>query len=810
MRTRRGLLGLLAGGALALLAGRWVAGRLADRAFLDALGYGELWLLRGTSSALLASLAFLAAGAFAFANLFAVRQSIVSLVLPRQLGDLEIPEAVPTRRLTFAAAALALIVALVFALLPQDWSTALLAWDGVAFGEVEPYLERDLGFYVTWLPWERALQARATVLLVTVGVLVLLAYGATPSIRWGANGLYVSTWVRRHLAVLTGLVVLVIGWDWRLDRYERLSDGSAMWLASATDAHFSIFDHRIALPYLAIVSFASLPIAAVLMWAGWRGYLRLAASMLGALIVLGPVASTLLPLLARGPLSAPGAAERERSYRSVADIYTRRAYGVDLVAGADTSELAVVPLRVVPRAVSGWDPSALRPRADSAEWVAWRGEPAGLEAWTLARARDDEDGRWRLRGFLASSADDAGRPYSSPTVSAEQLGAAWVHPGAGRYALVADASGRIAAPTFASTLQRLVLSWDLQDPRLALRDVPQPRPRLITHRDVRERLQAVVPFLHVGSSITPHLRGDSLYWFADLFVTANRYPLSKALVLDGRAVHYARHAAMAVVQAQTGEVWLVPADQPDPVLQAWLRRLPDLFTPLTALPAWVRDERPPAVDLLGVQATALALSGFQGDTVGRLRVARPDDADPELATGAPVPFAFGPDAALGWALTVDAPTGGPTQGLLVARGGAARRTEFHRWIGPRWTGVLEELQHAADSAGFGRATRGAMRGQVRVVPSDSGPLWVQTHYARADDGAPRVTGVSVLLGERARAGRSLPEAFGLPRPAAALGADAFRARVAQLYDAMRQAQRVGDWRAYADAWESLGRLLGRP
>ena len=37
-RTRRGLFGLLAGGALALLAGRWLAGHYAARAFHEALG----------------------------------------------------------------------------------------------------------------------------------------------------------------------------------------------------------------------------------------------------------------------------------------------------------------------------------------------------------------------------------------------------------------------------------------------------------------------------------------------------------------------------------------------------------------------------------------------------------------------------------------------------------------------------------------------------------------------------------------------------------------------------------------------------
>ena len=90
MRGRRGFLGLLAGGALALLAGRWIAGQYADWALHDALGFGDLWRVKTTTLALLRSGTFAAVAAFAIANLLALRASIVSLVLPSQIGGLEI------------------------------------------------------------------------------------------------------------------------------------------------------------------------------------------------------------------------------------------------------------------------------------------------------------------------------------------------------------------------------------------------------------------------------------------------------------------------------------------------------------------------------------------------------------------------------------------------------------------------------------------------------------------------------------------------------------------------------------------------
>lgn len=816
-RTRRGLFGLLAGGALALLAGRWISGFYADWAFFDALGFGALWEGKAVVYSVLTAGAFVGVAVFAFLNFFAVRQSIVSLVLPQRLGDLEIAEAVPTQRLTVVAVVLALVVAVLFALLPHDWSGAALAWDRLSFRETEPFLERDLGFYVAWLPFERALQQRATVVLVAVGMMVLAAYAATPSIRWNATGLYVSAWVRRHLAVLTGGFVLLVGWDWRIDRYERLSDGSGIWGQVAGQSLFAAYDHRIALPYLGITSFLAAPIAAVLVWAGWRGYLRLTVALLSAMIVAGPVASAMLPLIARGPLSTADARRRERPYLNTSALFTRRAYGVDEIAGADTTPLRTVAITEVGRRISAWDPAALSeivsadPRGGVAAGLAWRATADGLEALVLRHPAEPAPTpeRWTVDALRAPRSDAAGRPYVAPSVGEARLNGVLVYPGATDFALASDTAGRIAAPAFESTIARMALAWDLQDPRLLFRELPGLRPRLVTTRDVRTRVRRVVPFLAAGPTVTPIVRGDSLYWFVELFVTAANYPLSEAVTADGDAVRYAKHAATAIVQAQTGRIMLIPTERPDPVMAYWMRRFPAVFTPLAGAPQWIREEGPPALDVMLVQGRALARVGFQGDSLGPRRLTRPDDADAELDAGAATQFQFGSDQALGWALPVDLPWSGRTLGVLVARGGPVRRTEYHDFAGMGWTAVLSQLQSRADLAGFGRALPDMRRGRVQAIPTSIGPLWIQSYYQWPPDGAPSLAGVVVTTPELTSGGRTLAEALGEPAPSEALAPDAFRERVARLYDAMQAAQRSGDWRAYGDAWVALGRLIGR-
>lgn len=816
MRGRRGLFGLLAGGALALLAGRWIAGLYADWALHAALGFGELWELKVGTQFVLRSSAFVLATAFAFAHLVAVRHSIVSLVLPSQLGGLEIPEAVPTERLTLVAAVLAIVVGVLFALLPIDWSQARLAWDGVQFGEFDPYLERDLGHYVAWLPWERSLQARAMTLTLAVSALVTLLYAATPSVRWTADGLYLSTWVRRHLSVIGGIVVALIGWGWHIDRYERLSPGSGVWLDATTDAVFTAFDHRIALPFRAMAAFATLPIAAVLVYSGWRGHLRSAASMLGALILLGPVASAVLPAVAKRPLSTSEARQRLRPYKNTSALYTRRAFAVDGIRRDSAGQTAIAE-RQLSRAVSAWDPAALEAialdgaRRDSAVALSWATAAEGLEAVVIQQPRVDRGAPWSSIRYVAPSADDAGHPFHSPALGSGRIDGVLVHPGATRSLLVPDLRGDFAAAAFESTSQRIALAWSEQDPRLLVREVPLPRPRLMTQRDVRRRLEVSLPFLEAGPTITPLLRGDSLYWFVELFVTAARYPLSEGVNFNGRELRYAAHAATAVVQAQTGRLIIIPVDDSDPVMRAWQARVGSIFTPLAAAPDWIRQERPPAVDLMLLQGGALARVGFAGDTLGVRQLTRPDDADADLATGAATQFQIDSLGTLGWALPVDIPWAGRTLGILVARGGADRRTEFIEDAGPGWKSVLQRLQGAADAAGFGRSLPNARRGRVQAIPTTQGAAWIQSYYEWPRDGIPRLAGVVVSRRNSTVAARTLAEALGEPsRSSRGLGGDAFRARVAQLYDTMQAALRVGDWRAYGEAWAALGRLLQRP
>ena len=819
MTGKRGLLSLVAGIALALLAGRWLSGRYGEWAFFHALGADAVWRAGLAVETGMRMTVFAGAFVFVFANFYAVRQSIVSLVLPRQLGNLEISEAIPTRRLTLLAFAGALALALLFTLLSHDWTVAALAFNGLPFVEIDPYFERDIGFYVYWLPFERALYSLITIVTLLTAAIVVALYASTPSVRWDERGLYVSTWVRRHLGLLGGLAIALVAWDWRLDRFGLLTDGHGEG-QFIFDAPFGAFDHRVLVPYLMLISFGAIPIAVVFAGAVWHGYLRMALALVTVVIVGGPVARITLPLLAGEKTLTETARVRDRPYAATRILYTRRAFGVDMIVRPDGAMAGRLSKSEMARWVSSWDPAALvryleqERRGTDVAAFAWQTHGSGLEAVLLRAAPADAPPgtRWASDRLLTTVVDVRGLPAASPGAADHGVAGVLVAPGASRYALVADSTGHLAAPPFESTLQRVAQAWDQQNPRLLAMDAPTPRPRLVTHRDVHERLARIVPFLKAGPTVTPIVRGDSLYWVVELFAVAREYPLSVPLTFAGTRAHYVHHAATAVVQSQSGRVMLLAAMAPDPVTRSWMQLFPGLFTTRANAPDWLESALPPATDWALVQGAMLGRTGFPGDTTPVRSLALIDDADADLTGGPVTLFQFDSAGTTAWGIPVLGGTG-TLSGLLTATGGVAPRTEFMTLPSARrWIEVLESLQVAADEAGFGRAVRDSRRGRVQAIPTDSGPAFTQSFYEWPAADPPRLAGVAVLIGDRRTVGRTLAEALGyrVPWTGQELSVDVLRARVAALYDAMGAALRAGDWMAYGEAWAALGHLLGRP
>lgn len=808
MSRRRVLIGALGATALLLVAGRWAAGLYTDFLWYDALGAAEVWRARLATTLSMYLTAFVAAWLFAFANFFAVRQSVVSLVLPRRVANLEIGEQVPGRYLLLAVAALAALASLAVLPSADRWTDVLLARVGVPFRDPDPYFGLDLGFFVYWLPVEMTLHATAVLLLAVVSAVVIGLYALTPSLRWEGGRLQVSSYVRRHLIVLGGVLLLVLAWSYRLEMYQLVARGGG------TGGVFTSVDHRVVVPSTLLLAVVTLGAALVVAWAGWSGQMRLAFLAVSTVILLSVIARSIAPLMARRSIDPDGADARERPYVDTRLSYTRRAYAVDRM-GTDPLGSGFESAAGAAGRVASWDGATLAQAAQRSRRVqvvgggGWSGSGGMLTALLVERSSDGADLRdvWGVGTFDPTSADERGTPArGSAGAAADELLIAEpaAYDSAPGYTVLSDSLSRIVGVEMASTRSRLAHAWALRDFRLLFGELPADRPEIVRRRDVRARVRALAPFLTQGDRVAALVAADSLYWALDLYSVADSYPLSQRFVLLGGERGYLHHAATALVHATSGRVRLVVDRVPEPVTASWVARFPRLFVSARSLTPALQAALPPVIDGARAQALAFGVAGFRRDSSEVRHLPVLDGAD-SSAVRDPI-FASLPERGVSalWPL-LDASD--RVRGLVVAHGGAVRGTN---WLplatdGRRWTNVLDTLRAAERPA----ADNGVVRGPVRVVPVSGRPLYVQSSFQWRPGGSPRLVGVATLGAEGARAGPTLSLALGLPPHAASADPSAreYRARADSLYRTMRDALARGDWPAFGRAFDALGAWL---
>ena len=154
-------------------------------------------------------------------------------------------------------------------------------------------------------------------------------------------------------------------------------------------------------------------------------------------------------------------------------------------------------------------------------------------------------------------------------------------------------------------LQRLAFALRFAEPNIVLSDLISSDSRVLFHRQVRDRVASVAPFLQLDHDPYPAVVDGEIVWILDGYTTTDMVPYSErrdladltryrevsetggvveTAALHGRA-NYVRNAIKATVDAYDGTVTLYVADPDDPLIQAWGRAFPGILTPLSEAPA---------------------------------------------------------------------------------------------------------------------------------------------------------------------------------------------------------------------------------
>ena len=829
MLTRHWVIAAAVAVALFLLIGKAIAGIYVDYRWYAALGAEAVWWARVENLMILRGVSGVVATLFFFGNLYAVRHSVVSLVLPRRVANIEIGEEVPSRYLLLAVIAMSLLFGGLLAFPQDDWtSLALVRW-GQPFREADPYFEYDLGFWTYWLPFEtKLLHVWALIALLAATTVVVFLYALTPSLRWERGTLHVSGYVRRHLSLLGALLIFLLAWSYRLDGLGLLINGTGVGGA------FTSADWKVGVPANFVLAFATAAAAVLVGWAAWTGQMRVAFIAVTAVLVLSLGLRQFLPPLARR-LAGPVDPElRESGYLATRANYTRRAYAVDRIVANDSSgsRLAVKSIHDSYTAISQWDATAIKRAVERRRQgivsgaVGWASDSARLIAVAAQRPSGpdaaDPFTPWTVTRVRAWTSDERGGLIGVNGGGVEEGGAirpVLVYDSASGPLVVSDRDGDVDAPEISRWPSRLAHAWDQQNVRLMFSDVDIREPRMMLHRDVRDRLRMIAPFFWQSAHITPIAFQDSLYWAVHLYSASDYYPLSEHTQLGGEDISYIRHAATALVHGQTGHVTLVADSVLDPIATTWVRRFPSLFVNWSAVPAGVVSNIPPPIESAVAQAASFARVGMRAEPSPAAHLPTTFGGD-TLFGGAWRPLHIvGPDNRLAWSTPLlDAAD--RVRGLIVSVGGTQPVTYWYPLPEPalRWPAVIERLLRGPETPSPPRDVS-LRRGAVHVIPLQGrAAAYVQTTYAWRSDAAPTVARVAVHGAGAARDslafGQFLAEAAGIrggpPDTDAALPPEAFRRRVNELYATMRDALRKGDWPAFGKAYEDLGRVLSVP
>jgi uncharacterized membrane protein (UPF0182 family) len=788
---------ILIGGAVALLIARGLAEVYTDFLWYSSLSATDIWRAKFWSLLTLRFGCTLIATLFVFANLYAVRQSVVSLVLPRRLGNIDIGEEVPREQLTYTAGIASVVMGVLLAWSRSDWSGFLAARVGRPFGESDPYFAEDLAFFVHRLPFELSLFNWALVIVLTVIGIVVLLYALTPSLRWEQGSLYVSGYVRRHLAMLAGTLLLMLSWHYRLEMYSILGAGSG------ADGAFTYFDHRVGIPASLVMFVVTLAAGLTVLWAGWTGQMRVAFAALTGVIIAVLAARQVAPFIAKRAVAERDPLTRERGYEGTRAGYTRRAFGVDRIATAD-STIAFSSLTQAAPFISVWDDGALRRTAERSQpgagvsWQAGDSAMLGIVAPT--------DTRNATHAFLAGAVDDAGGAVRVPRDGGQSPVAVVVADSVARPIVVADSTGRLAAPSLGSALTRFAYALAMQDVRVWFAPATPASAHMVERRSVRARVGALAPFFAQGSTITPIWVADTLAWAIDVYSSSRTYPLSRRIVAAGSERAYFQHAATAIVNSASGRVVFVADSAPDAVAATWIAQFPKLFSRPTALRAGVKEQLPPAIDGARAQANAFGRYGMRGesDVVRHL----PDDDGPDSAlVDLQAPPITLPRTGVTAAVLPLLDRTERIRGLFIAFGGPSHRSAWlpARDPAPLWSESLDRLRAADTTSGTT-----LVRGYARVLPVGNRIVILQPRFDLRASAAPRLLYVSAAFGDSVRSARSVFQLAGRPAATTPISNADFRARVQELYYEMQRASSRGDYARFGRALDALGALLRQP
>lgn len=537
-----------------------------------------------------------------------------------------------------------------------SWEEFLKFLNGTGFGITDPVFGHDVGFYVFSLPFLRTLQSFIWWTLIFTLPATAAMHFFDSAIGWSEDRPTFAPHVKAHLSVIMGFIMFTLAAGYLLKGYVLMfSSRGVVFGASYTDVHAQLPVFKF---LAAVAAVGGILFLINIFVRGWK----LPAIAIGIIVLTAIFAGKVYPFIVQQYQVSPNELVKEEEYIKYNIDFTRKAFDLNTVqdqAFSSADSLTAADLQANVATVQNirlWEPRTLgqtynqiqvirpyysfididvdrylidgrlqqvmlsprelKPGALSAAAQTWQNEHLVFtHGYGLAMSPVAQSTAEGLPQLIIKDIP----PQPSFPELAVQNPAIYYGEQPNDYIVVKSTTQEFDYPKgddnvyttydgtggtdVSSFLHRLAFSWRFASLKLMVSEAVTGDSRIMIHREIKERISNIAPFLKYDHDPYIVLADGRLFWIQDAYTTTGNYPYSQPA---GEGFNYIRNSVKVVVDAYNGDVVFYINDADDPLLKTYRKIFPDLFTPGDQMPEELRRHLRYPEDLFQAQAQTYA------------------------------------------------------------------------------------------------------------------------------------------------------------------------------------------------------------
>jgi uncharacterized membrane protein (UPF0182 family) len=600
--------------------------------WFSSLGYEPVYLtILGTKLAL-----FFCTALFFFIFIFG--NTSLAMRLSPKLSEGSLPwniARISEKASSLSIIIIAAVISIIFGIIAQsNWQVVLEFFNGQFFSIADPVFNRDVSFYVFTLPFFTHIRnwLLAAFIITLIAVLLIYLLGSV----FQKSKFSFSKPVITHVGVLGMALLGLIAWSYWLGIWELLfSTRGVVFGAGYADIHAKLPAQWI-LFGIVIVCIVIFIVSIVL-----RNY-RLPLYCIGGWIVAAIIVGGIYPSIIQRFQVQPGELALEKPYIEYNIQFTRDAYNLEKIeekpfpAEDMPSAEDIEQNQITINNIRLWDPRPLKDTYNQIQSIRLYYDffDVDIDRYTIddeyrqvmlsarelsAEKLSGEAQTWvnqRLQfthgyGVALSPVNEIttqGLPVlllkDIPPVGSFEIENPQIYFGekTNYYIIVKTNTQEFDYPmgdenvygtylgkdgvALNSFLRRLVYAWQFGDINILISNELTPSSKIMYHRNIKERVSHLAPFLKYDEDPYIVIIDGKLYWILDAYTTTERYPYSEPTT---NGLNYIRNSVKVVVNAYDGNATFYVTEPEDALIRTYQRIFPGLFVSAEQMPENIRE-----------------------------------------------------------------------------------------------------------------------------------------------------------------------------------------------------------------------------